>query len=732
MAERRRLTLEDLDSAGGAAAVLQPALDAAKQRRMLNLKDLGMEDKPPKEIPFAEGSNLEIPHPLGSVKLKLSGPEARFFAGAGKRFNEIGQRVKQLTGNTSPDDQAEIDAAMLRDRPLLDTSAGQFGYMAPDIVAGAKLPVTPKAALGFGAASGAATPLTSEEQDTYAGLLNPTIGALGAGLGQTGLGALSRFMGRASNLAPHYLAQGTNLAADVARRKGLKVPQMPVPRVPYEDPLVAATQDLASSQGVRTSIGDLDPKSVWRGVEDKLEGVLPNRSRFLEGQQSDLKAMLENTRGQIEKPILDANGQRVPDSFAMAKGLKDKYEANRKTARVMFDDVGNLAQQPGVSPIAPTETQATALALMAERPAFFQELQDYGLWKKLTGVERDTGPQNSIILQQNGLPFQKPQLLDFNEVKALRSRLGSEFNSAKTTDREKARVFAKLLSSLDQDLDVWGQNTGNDALNKAYAGARTYYKQNVVPYTDPTANPSKSPLFSNVAVKDKVDSDTIPRGVFKEDRQQLAQDFMDLATPEGQQAGKNALVNDIVDAGLNPNTESGLSTSIVRHGSRYSEPGAAVFTSGEQQALDDAISTLKTTRRAAAHTPSMPKTGARLVPFATGAAMLGGASVPAYYALNATLGEELSPSERVAAAFGLIPMAGYAGGLGAVRYAQSQLGKNLHFADPKAMLPGLRALQLGTERGSKGFGARLGSAAQREGMRLPQILNDTLEEEPTP
>ena len=719
------LTLKDLEGDfSGPAPDVKQAVTAARSLPNVTLKDIGME-LPKREIPFEGGSTLEIPYPFREpIKAEVSGPTARFLAGAGKRLTDVGLRARQLVGDKTA--QQEIDEASLRDQPLMSTQGGQLGYMLPDIITGLQprnIPNTAKAAFGYGALSGAATPLTSQEQGTNAAVLNPLVAGIGGAGAQKVLGGMATGIGKAANILPTKLAEGANVGLRATGRGT----RLPVPEVPFTSPDARAAYDLAQRQGVRTSIGDIEPTSSMRSFEDLMEGVMPSRREFMGQQQEDLKRMLQTTQAGVEKPVRDAQGNVVPNTYAMAQGIKDAYAAAKTEARTRFNNVEQLATQPNVKPIIPTQTYNEAARLASERPEFFKELQDNALWKKVTGVERDAGPQSSIILQPNGLPFKKSQELDFAEVKALRSRLGSEWRSAKGQDPEKARMMATLLRALDNDIDTWGQNTGNKALNAAYEDARNFYKQNVVPYTDPLENPSKSPLFSNIALKDKVDVETVPRGVFKEGRQQLAQDFMDLSTPAGQQGAKNELIDEIIGAGLNPDTETGLSTALIRQSSRSKAPGAAVFNPSEQQAIEDAVDTLKMTRRAAGMGVTPPRTGMRTAPWAAGTALMGGAGVPLYYGLNAVMGDELTPTERVATSFVLAPLAALVGAKAGTKYTQSDLGKLLHFASPEAQSQALGTLQMLMRQGGKGLGAGIGRGAQTQGVEYPKIIRDTPE-----
>lgn len=696
MAERRRLTLADLDTAS--AAVTQQAVDASQRRRLTLLDVTGEPEKKP--LPFdGDNSTLKVLNPVGEnfdTGIPISPTTARVLAGAGKTFNDVGNRARQVTRR--PGAQQDIDEAAVIDKPLMETTSGMVGSTLPYMVAGAPVANTVRASTMFGGASGLLTPTTSEDGPS-AELLNPVMQALGGAAGQKVGNMAVNGIGKVLNTAPNAIYGAMPQAAQrLAAKRGL-----PKPDVRFADDGQRQVYDLLKSKGIEPSIGDIEPRSLARSFEDTVEPVGLGRRQFLEQQQDDLKDMLELTRQGINKPVLDpATGKPMPDSYVMAQGLKEQYQANKAVSKTNFDKVSQLAQQPGVQPIAPTATHAQAKSLLGEKPEYFAELQDNPLWRKMMGVERDVGPQTSVILQSNGTPFKKPQLLDFEEVRALRTALGTEYRDAEKPSRKKA--YALMLKALDDDLDTWGQNTGNKTLNGAYADARSYHKQNVVPYTDPNANPSKSPIFANVASRDTVDSDTVPKGVFKADRQQLAQDFMDLASPRGQQAGKNALIDEIIGAGLNPDTETGLSNALIRHSSRYSAPGSAVFNSAEQGAINSSVDALAHTRRAAGLSSTPPKTGFRAVPWLAGSALMGGAGVPLYYGLNATMGDQLSPSERVASAFVLAPIAAAAMGKGGVKYTQGGLSKLLHFADPNLDVPMLGALQRAARSSGKGVG----------------------------
>ena len=80
------LTLKDLEgNTSGPAPDVRQAVTAARSLPGITLKDLGIEPTQ-KEIPFAEGSTLEIPYPFREpIKATVSGPTARALAGAGSK-----------------------------------------------------------------------------------------------------------------------------------------------------------------------------------------------------------------------------------------------------------------------------------------------------------------------------------------------------------------------------------------------------------------------------------------------------------------------------------------------------------------------------------------------------------------------------------------------------------------------------------------------------------------------
>jgi hypothetical protein len=106
------------------------------------------------------------------------GGAQRFAAGAGKAVVDIGRAVKQVLGGMTRQD---VDATQALDAPLMKTPEGKLGFVAGTGAASVPLAMLPGAAtltgaLGYGAASGALTPVGTNDD-----VLRNTLGGAAGG-----------------------------------------------------------------------------------------------------------------------------------------------------------------------------------------------------------------------------------------------------------------------------------------------------------------------------------------------------------------------------------------------------------------------------------------------------------------------------------------------------------------------------------------------------------------------
>lgn len=697
MAERRRLTLQDLE--GASTAALQGSTQASR-RRSLNLRDLGMEDVEKEPAPFAEGSRLGVTVPLPGewptywTDIPLGTGTAQALAGAGKRLSDLRMRGQQLAGVEGV--QEEIDRARERDRPLMSTTPAMLGSMLPDIVA-----TSPLGSLGvrggaaLGALQGFLQPTTSEEGAIEGTALNALMGGTGGALGAAiGQGAVN-LAGKAANLVPGAIPSGVR---EVAARRGVQLP-----KIRWQDAEAQRLNELAKSKGVNLSIGDLEPDSGWVRAENLMENMPSGRREFLQRQSEQVRESVEGLRDKFTGDMRGKEGAKI------VEGVKEQYKKNKEMAAHLFNNVKMLSRESGVQPIKPNETFNTAQAALNEYPDLFGEFKNNAFMKKLLGLERDTGPQPGLILNpKNMKPFKYDQELTFDEAQFVRKRLGSWLEKLNNQwqkgslpqglDGNAVRQASQVFAAFERDLDNWGTQSGNNDLNNAWKTAREYFKENVAPYRDPGKLESKTPLIRNI-VNDNVDPATIPDKVLPTRETSIAQDVMELASPEGQKAVKSALVNKITEEATSPDIQGLDAAALLRYTNKHGHSGERVFNPDEQAEIAAVRDIVRSTQRSS--DPGRLNEGkGRLV-----SAVLGGSAMMGVPFLGAQVAGAvggMSPTEQALMGLAALPGLAVLGGRGANAYTSGALGKNIHFADPNisGALGGLQQMIRGASLGA--------------------------------
>ena len=710
---RRTLTLADFDQPEAAASgpeVLDQALSARKRR--LEIEDLFPEVLKEPE-PFEGGSTLKVTAPLPGewptvdTGVPIGKGTAQFLAGAGKRFSDVQSRSKQVlnkatAGALYPGVQAEIDAAPARDEALMSTTPGMFGYAAPDVLAslGVGAPANTLRGSGvMGGIQGAANPVTSNER--HGTTLNTGLGVIGGAAGHTLGTGLTSLTGKVLHAAPELIPQR---ARELAGKLGLSLPE-----TKWTDAEKRRLYLLAKSKGVPITIGDLDPTSEWAQAENSMRPFWSGRQATMQSQQDATRRVLTDVRDGL------ARTPEGTENAAIEQGIKDRLGEVKKLAGNKFQLVRDIAgRSPGLTPIKPTYTEMATKSALADYPELFDEFKNSGQISKLLGLKEDTGPQAGRILNpKNMQPFKYPQQLGFDDAQFLRKRLGAWYDKLNSQlksgtlpqgiDGEAVKHAASIFSAFNKDLDAWGSQPGNKALNDAWKDARSYFKENVLPFRDPSMLDSKSKLIQNV-VNDNVDVDSLTRRALPLTETSVAGDVMAHSTPSGQQAMKSALVRKLIDPSISEDIQGLGNVSLLRNVRKGEHIGKDVFSPTELQQTQDARDIADLTRRSAEAGTTPPATGARTLPFMAGSAALGTAGT-AYMALG-MLGDSIDPATRILLSTVAAPVGVLGAMKGANRYTGSALGKNLHFADPK-LKGALGLVQEVAKRGIRGSGEPL-------------------------
>ena len=702
----RGLTLADL--APGAAEEATPARKTPA--RGMTLEDFLPKAKEVVPEPMSGKNTLQVTVPLPGnwptydTGLPIGESTARGLAGAGKRFVDLQNRSKQAMNSLAdgwfPGNQREIDEAVTRDAPLMATTAGMVGNMAPDAIASALFPVKAVAESGLlGMAQGASQPVTSA--DTNGTAVNTVLGGLGGAGGHMVMNGASNLAGKALHALPEAIPAAV-------RRVGDKV-GIDLPVASWGDPEKRRLYELAKANKVPITIGDLDPTSGWAGVENANRNFWSGRSGDMQKQQDAMRGVLGNLEDSLTSGVPGSEGARI------SEGIKAGYNAARKTSSDKFNLVSDIAgRSPGLTPIKPTQTKVATDAAIADYPELFDEFKSSPTISKMMGLAEDTGPQAGLILNpKTNKPFQYPQELGFDDAQFLRKRLGAWYDKLNTQhkngtlpaglDGEAVKHAASIFSAFNKDLDAWGSQPGNAVLNNAWKDARGFFKENVLPYRDPSKLASKSTLVRNI-VNGNVDTDAIANKALPTQNSSIAGDIMELANADGKAAMKSALARKLIDPSVSPDLQGLGNASLLRNTTKQANASGKVFTPAELQQIEDARDLASLTRRSAEAGTTPPATGARTLPFMASSAMAGTAGT-AYMGLG-MLGDSLDPAARIALAGIAAPAGALSIMKGLNRYAGSGLGQNIHFADPK-LRGALGLAQEYAKRAGRGLGEPL-------------------------
>ena len=689
-------------------------------------------EKPKKEIPFAEGSTLRIANPFGDeldTGLRLSPGSAQFLAGAGKRFNDIWNRIKQVSGQF-PEVQAEIDRRRVEDQPLMETTPAMFGYAAPDMIATALLtgPVgvagktlnfsKPVAIGALGAVEGLLTPTTSDE-GAGVELLNATLGGAGGLFGNTVGKGIARAGGKALNAASGLIPNKVRRAA-AARN-------ITLPEPTWDNPEAQRLDQLLRANGIRSTIGDVDRTSGWRDIEDMLANFpLSGRRDFLKKQQAGVVKNIEDLQSSVGGKLTGNEGPEMADS------LRRAHKNAKAASSSRFNAVERIAENdPTITKIKLNESAKELDNILAKSPVLLEEFRSNPFMRKLLGLERDLGQQNGLIIDPKSMkPFQWDQELTFPEAQYVRKQLGgwaSKLRDQKANGNlpqgvlpEDVAKANQVFGAFERDLDTWGTDPVNSHLSDTWKEARKFHKENVLPYVDPDSLPSKANIIRDI-VNNNVDQRTVPSKIVVPKDSNLATDFMNLSDAPGQAAAKRVLMDRITSPAISDDLESGLSTSkLLTNSSKFGHPEEAILSPQELALLQNSRDIAMTANRSSLSGSSAPQNGMRTIPWLVGGAGLGGTT----YAASNYFDPEMSASNRLLAST-IAPAIAVLGARGANAYTSSALGKGLHFLDPE-----LGGVMGGLQRYFRGMGTGAGESAQDQfknyslGHRKP-VTEDT-------
>lgn len=383
----------------------------------------------------------DTPNPLN-----LTRGEA-LMAGAGQRFVDMGKgledlwfRAREALASGDKDAMAKIkqeyDAfkASEEERKNLDAKylnrapGSGAGRLLTDVAVGTAMPVLRGAGM-LSTAVKTALPYAGLEAATTEGDLGDrlTAGLAGGAGAAAGAGAVQ------------LAGKGIN----AVRRK-------------WEDPVLKELYDWARSKGVDLTVGDLNPASRFRAMENVGEHapVLSHRSGEVDKQA-----------GQLYEALF-GQGNKIVQGIKAA----DKELANR--SKQLWEPIYQIPAKTGVRPVDIAAEMRNLYSKYGDK--IFNQIENLPLRGKLYGLA--TTPQSKL------------GSISFREYRDLQQALGrvvGDFKEAAINgnlSKEMAGDVSKAYAGMAKDLRRWGQHGGNMKQYDAYVAANETFKRDFLPW----------------------------------------------------------------------------------------------------------------------------------------------------------------------------------------------------------------------------------------------------------
>jgi len=588
----------------------------------------------------------------------------KVLAGAGGRFMDYWQGMKQLTGNAKPED---VDEKRRLDAPLMATGAGKAGSVLTDVATSLALPAgaaTTAGRVGLGALGGGVQGGVTGVGTGESRLQNA---AIGAGAGAAG-GALARPIERAVEWAPAKIA-------NIARGR-------------WTDPAERELFDRATAAGV--SLRPSQQGSKVAGLVEKGQRYTPVAGGILQRaeqeQAGELANFVERTAQKFSTPRIQQEGAErvVLDSVAGAA------DAAKKNVSASFDKVADAAKKTGTTSVEIDGLRNSALNVKSELQDVFDKFGLSKLRGRVDQVIEGTRPQAGAILNAQGQPIMHKVALSFDDARALREDIGSAIKAAEkasftggATEKE-VGALKLLFKGLEQDLDKWGDK--NKLVKGLWDKARDQYKTEYFEVFKQPGNVRKM-------LRPDFDADRVVSSSLLPEHGAKAANLIKALDPEGQQAAKQLLIQRAL---------SDFTTDPAKAARRldFGKAGRQVFTQAELKEIDTLRELIRRINLGETPGKNMGASTSRM------ARQLAGGT-----ALAAGLGAVTDEENRLGTLVG-VPLA-LAGGAAALN---TKAGRNLLMTSGKANLsPAARRMfGFGTQAAGQGLAQTIRSQLEEE------------------
>ena len=548
------------------------------------------------------------------------------------------------------ENQEDIDEAARLEKALTDTKAGFTGNLAGNIAPAILIPggggLTAARAIGAGAVQGAANAAISSrtsDQDPSSFWLTNMIGGAGGNL----------VLNRAAKATNAIRGKWRDFKSDAA---------IAPPPVAYETTKAA---------GIPSTIGDIDPRSLWHRWEDFSAGIpLSGRKAFM-GKQAEAwsKKVGEQTDDLSAKvisshPTFDDPGKVLYDS------IRKEHQLRRAEANKLFDVVDTAAKQAGTTHVEPKATIAILRSIQSEYGDLLGKFGDKRLTDAMSYLDNMGNPK---YIEKYGPPT-------FDKMRKLRTLMNTKIRQAEKLEKrgeidgDQFRAINQLRMGIEQDIQEWATNNKQNAdVFDKFITASEYYKNKIDPF-------KRDPMLADIRLNPDhaaYDYDKILQRVSGYDRPHTANAILDNVTPEGKEAAAFHLFQKAAKAGLDPDVTGGVSIKSFLNALDTGRTKEAVFDYPTLNKIDDLAISSRAVKRAQDYAKD-----SALSARATPSVIMGTALGVAPSTIGLVSGG--IPGAGVGAAVG----AGVFGGLRlANKYTGSDFGKRMYLASQKIPEP---------------------------------------------
>lgn len=397
-------------------------------------------------------------------------------------------------------------------------------------------------------------------------------------------------------------------------------------------PEMAAAMANAKAAGVPLQLSDLSP--TWQAIQ-KVASKVPFGNiagRNVPGQQvTAVRNALDNAAEGYRPANLPATAGATGTDRFLANDLRQQYAAAKGAASTAENQlVGAAAKYPNLPPIAMPTLRAQAQQLLSRYGDTFDKLTISPTLRKVLGIaDTATTPRNSVILQSNGSPFQKPAVVSMQEMRDANRelfQLGEQAQKqAVNGGLSQAQVGAiKSLGAAAQgDFQNWLAGAPKD-VQDAYTNLSNVMKTRVAPFRQ---DPKIYSLVSSRTPQTQYDLDAqgIYNNLFNTAQGERSAAALGLMSEQGRQAAAYQALKDAADKATSTVNPEGLKAAAgTRALDIEGNPALANIAAAYPRLAGDApkLAQLLQLGSRAAVAASAPKNGSMLVHGVSGLAGL--------------------------------------------------------------------------------------------------------------